>query len=157
MLVDCLNGNVDAASAVFHCAPPHSCMELIELLWWWTSIHSQVSRLGGGVKRFKQRDIHWCSLHLLISVISDAIFIFTHTHMQKCTFTREGCPSHLFKDLSWAFVLIRFVCFLPPFPVIFFYFTFISHCWDHNLQQLTCFHLCRDIQILVHLILENGF
>lgn len=116
-------------------------MELIELSWGWISIHSQVIRWGGlsiGLGRAQ----FISGLHLLIS---DAIFILTHppTHVHKCTLAHKGCPSYLFKDPSWAFALIWFVCFLSPSLVIFFYFTFMSH-WDHNLKQLTCFHLYSE-------------
>lgn len=85
-------------------------MELIELSWGWISIHSQVIRWGGlSIGLGRAQFIN--GLHLLIS---DAIFILTHppTHVHKCTLAHKGCPSYLFKDPSWAFALIWFVCFL---------------------------------------------
>lgn len=144
----------------FLCTPPHSCMELIELSGWWPSNHSQVVRWVAK-HQFRQADVHRCSRHLL----SDAIFILTHPHkhVHKCTLAHESCPSHLFKDPSWAFALIWFVRFLPPSAVIYFFSsshlsptvkTVIS---NSLLASIFTANQRGGLWNLVHLILENGF
>lgn len=97
--------------------------------------------------RFRQGNIHQCSLHLLIS---DAIFILTHPHTLTHAHAHRHTHTHTRKAIQviylktprghlHSFGLCASSLLLLSF---FFYFSFISHCRNHNLKQLICFHLC---------------
>lgn len=108
-----------------------------------------------GVKnRFRQGDVH--GNHIRWYPMSSSFWRHTHTHAH----THWGCPSHLFKDPSWAFALIRFVCFLPPSPVV-FSSSLLSPTADTIISNsLLASIFAADqrgvIWILVDLTLENG-
>lgn len=130
----------------FICTPSHSCMEQIELSNGGNPFTHRSS--DGGVKhRFRQGDVHQCSLHLLDIRCHLHFDTPTHTHPHTCTHAHshtKGYPSHLFKDPSWAFALIPFVCFLPPSPVIFFSTSVLSPTVETIISNSSSLLLCSE-------------